>query len=58
MFYITTAMLVYSRTKIKVALQHWNGLQRTFLLSYYTSKSDQAENSLVLPSLLSSHYVK
>ena len=24
-------------------------LQKTFLLSYYTSKSEQAENSLVLP---------
>ena len=28
---------------------HWNGIQNTFLLSYYTSKSEQAENSLVLP---------
>ena len=28
---------------------HWNGLQKTFLLSYYISKSEQAENSLVLP---------
>ena len=27
---------------------HWNGLQKTFLLSYYTSKSEQAENSLFL----------
>ena len=32
--------------KLKV---HWNGVQKTFLLSYYTSKSEQAENSLVLP---------
>ena len=32
--------------KLKV---HWNGIQKTFLLSYYTSKSEQAENSLVLP---------
>ena len=27
----------------------WNGLQKIFLLSYYASKSEQAENSLVLP---------
>ena len=32
--------------KLKVS---WNGIQQTFLLSYYTSKSEQAENSLVLP---------
>ena len=32
--------------KLKV---HGNGIQNTFLLSYYTSKSEQAENSLVLP---------
>ena len=36
--------------KLKV---HWNGVQKTFLLSYYTSKSEQAENSLVLPILCS-----
>ena len=29
---------------------HWNGIQKTFLLSYYTFKSEQAENSLVLPT--------
>ena len=28
---------------------HWNDLQKTFPLSYYTSKSQQAENYLVLP---------
>ena len=33
--------------KLKV---HWNGIQKTFLLSYYASKSEQAENSLVLPT--------
>ena len=33
--------------KLKV---HWNGIQKTFHLSYYTSKSEQAENSLVLPT--------
>ena len=32
--------------KLKV---HWNGIQKIFLLSCYTSKSEQAENSLVLP---------
>ena len=36
--------------KLKV---HWNGIQKTCLLSYYTSKSEQAENSLVLPSIVS-----
>ena len=30
---------------------HWNGVQKTYLLSYCTSKSEQAENSLVLPTL-------
>ena len=34
--------------KLKV---HWNGIQKTFLLSYYTSKSEQAENTLVLPTM-------
>ena len=29
---------------------HWNGIQKTYLLSYCTSKSEQAENSLVLPT--------
>ena len=29
---------------------HWNGIQKTFLLSYYTSKSEQADNSLALPT--------
>ena len=28
---------------------HWNGIQKTYLLSYCASKSEQAENSLVLP---------
>ena len=28
---------------------HWNGIHNSFLLGYYTSKSEQAENSLVLP---------
>ena len=28
---------------------HCNGLQKTFLLSYHTTKSEQVENSLVLP---------
>ena len=32
--------------KLKV---HWNGIQKTFLLSYYTSKSEQAENSFCPP---------
>ena len=42
-------MLIFAlEQKLKV---HWNGLQKTFLLSYYTSKSEQAENSLVLPTL-------
>ena len=29
---------------------HWNGLQKTFLLRYYTSKSKQAENSVLFRS--------
>ena len=29
---------------------HWNGIQKTYLLSYCTSKSEQAKNSLVLPT--------
>ena len=29
---------------------HCNGLQKTFLLSYHTTKSEQVENSLVLPN--------
>ena len=37
---------ICSRKKLKM---HWNGLQKIFLLSYYTSKSEQAENSLVIP---------
>ena len=32
--------------KLKV---HWNVIQNTFPLSYSTSKSEQAEKSLVLP---------
>ena len=34
--------------KLKV---QWNDLQKTILLSSYTSKSEQAENSLVLPRI-------
>ena len=30
---------------------HWNGIQKTYLLSYCTSRSEQAENSLVLPTV-------
>ena len=41
-----TLLIFALEQKLKV---HWNGLQKTFLLSYYTSKSEQAENSLVLP---------
>ena len=41
-----TLLIFALEQKLKV---HWNGLQRTFLLSYCTSKSEQAENSLVLP---------
>ena len=43
-----TLLIFALEQKLKV---HWNGLQKTFLLSYYTSKSEQAENSLVLPML-------
>ena len=47
-------MLIFAlEQKLKV---HWNGLQKTFLLSDYTSKSEQAENSLVLPIYLSLNY--
>ena len=42
-----TLLIFALEQKLKV---HWNGLQRTFLLSYCTSKSEQAENSLVLPT--------
>ena len=42
-----TLLIFALEQKLKV---HWNGLQKTFLLSYYTSKSEQAENSLVLPT--------
>ena len=40
-----TLLIFALEQKLKV---HWNGLQKTFLLSYYTSKSEQAENSVVL----------
>ena len=43
-----TLLIFALEQKLKV---HWNGLQKTFLLSYYTSKSEQAENSLVLPKI-------
>ena len=47
-------MLIFAlEQKLKV---HWNGIQKTLLLSYYTSKSEQAENSLVLPKLCGYHY--
>ena len=45
-----TLLIFTLEQKLKV---HWNGLQKTFLLSYYTSKSEQAENSLVLPTQVS-----
>ena len=45
---VLTLLIFALEQKLKV---HWNGLQKTFLLSYYTSKSEQAENSLVLPIL-------
>ena len=35
-------------TPMLLVVVHWNGLQKSFLLSYNTSKSEQAENSLVL----------
>ena len=45
------ALLQVLKVEKKIALEqklkvHWNGVQKTFL---YTSKSEQAENSLVLP---------
>ena len=39
---------ICTRTKLKVL---WNGLPKIFLLSYYTSKWEQAENSLALPTM-------
>ena len=49
-------MLIFAlEQKLKV---HWNGLQRTFLLSYCTSKSEQAENSLVHPRYYDKKYLK
>ena len=42
-----TLLILALEQKLK---EHWNGLQMTFLLSYCTSKSEQAENSLVLPN--------
>ena len=43
---VGTLLIFALEQKLKV---HWNGLQMTFLLSYCTSKSEQAENFLVLP---------
>ena len=44
-----TLLIFALEQKLKV---HWNCLQKTFLLRYYTSKSEQAENSLVLGLLI------
>ena len=42
-----TLLIFALEQKLKV---QWNGFQKTFLVSYYyTSKSEQAENSLILP---------
>ena len=43
---IVNILLLEQKSKM-----HWNGIQKTYLLSYCTSKSEQAENSLVLPRL-------
>ena len=44
-YYYTSVTSVEQKLKV-----HWNGIQKTFLLSCFTSESEQAENSLVLPT--------